>query len=113
MTKEVSGLKTEVATLSEGGKAIVDKVKDLEAQLKSATELIYSFEPVLSTFSTIADTVEGQELIKKLHEAKLNQETVEAQEEAKKHEANLTTENPIPKEAKTSQKIIPPEAKNE
>jgi len=100
MTKEVSVLKTEVATLSEGGKAIVDKVQNLEAQLKQATELIYSFEPVLNTFGAISDTTEGQELIKKLHEAKLKQETVEAQTETDKERAEITKEHPTPKRVK-------------
>jgi len=95
ITKEVSGLKTEVATLSEGGKAIVDKVQNLEARLKSATEIIYSFEPMLNTFSAITDTKEGQELINKIREAKLKQETVEAQEETEKLKADVTKEHPI------------------
>ena len=98
MTKEVSGLKTEVAHLTEGGKAIVDKVKDLEVQLKSATELIYSFEPVLNTFSAISDTPEGQTLIKKIHEAKLKQE---GQEETEKLRVEVTKERPVPTKAKS------------
>jgi hypothetical protein len=100
MTREVSGLKAEVSTLSEGGKAIVDKVQNLEAQLKQATQMIYSFEPLLNTFNKIANTTEGQELIKKIHEAKLNQETVEAQNEANKHKAEITKENPIQNKVK-------------
>lgn len=100
MTKEVSVLKTEVATLSEGGKAIVDKVQNLEAQLKQATEMIYSFEPLLNTFNEIANTTEGQELIRRIHEAKLKEETVETQTEANKLRAKITAENPIPKKDK-------------
>jgi len=42
------------------------EVKDLKEQLKQATDMIYSFEPVLETFSAIADTEEGQELIRKV-----------------------------------------------
>ena len=77
------------------------EVKDLKEQLKSATEIIYSFEPVLNTFSAIADTVKGQALIKKIREAKLKQEMKEAQEEANKLRANVTTENPLPSKAKS------------
>ena len=95
MTKEVSGLKTEVATLSEGGKAIVDKVQDLETQLKQATQMIYSFEPLLNTFNQIAETNEGQELINKIHEAKAKQETVEAKNETEQLRADVTKEHPI------------------
>ena len=95
MTKEVSVLKTEVSHLTEGGKAIVDKVQNLEAQLKQATEMIYSFEPLLNTFNEIANSPEGQELIKKIHEAKLKQETVEAQTETDKQRAEITKERPI------------------
>ncbi len=103
MTKEVSGLKAEVATLSEGGKAIVDKVQNLEARLNEATEIIYGFEPILNTFSAIADTPEGQELIRKLREAKHQQEMKEVQED----NAKINKEHPIAKEAKTSKKITP------
>lgn len=97
MTKEVNGLKAEVAHLSEGGKAIVDKIQNLEARLKEATELVYSFEPMLSTFSAIADTKEGQELINKIREAKEKQEIRETQEKSDKLKAEVTKENPIPK----------------
>ena len=54
-------------------------IDELKEQLKSATELIYSFEPVLSTFSAVADTKEGQELILKIKEAKAKQEWAEAE----------------------------------
>jgi len=76
------------------------EVKDLKEQLKSATELVYSFEPVLTTFSTIADTKEGQELIKRIHEAKLQAEAVEAQEQTGKERDEITKEHPVPKKAK-------------
>ena len=69
-------------------------IDELKEQLKSATELIYSFEPVLNTFSAIADTKEGQELILKIKEAKLKQETVEAQKE----DEEITKEHPLSKE---------------
>jgi len=90
MTKEVSVLKTTTS-------AVVDKVQDLEAQLKDAVKMIYSFEPMLNTFNEIANTTEGQELIKRIHEAKLKQETVEAQEEANKLQAEITKERPVSK----------------
>jgi len=97
MTKEVSGLKSEVATLSEGGKAIVDKVQNLEAQLKDAIQMIYSFEPILNTFSEIAETTEGQKLINRIHEAKAKQEAIEAQNQTDKEREEITKENPIAK----------------
>ena len=78
---------------------------NFKERLESATELIYSFEPVLNTFSAIADTPEGQELILKIKEAKLKQETVEAQEETEKLKADVTKEHPISK-AEISQKIL-------
>jgi len=88
MTKEVSVLKTTTS-------AVVDKVQNLEVQLKQATQMIYSFEPLLNTFNEIAETPEGQQLIKKIHEAKLKQETVEAQKETQELKAEVTKENPI------------------
>ncbi len=100
MTQEVSGLKTEVTLIAKGSQAITNEVEELKEQLKSATELIYSFEPVLSTFSTIADTTEGQELIRKIKEAKAKQETKEAQEETDKLRAKITKEHPTPKKVK-------------
>jgi len=57
--------------------------------------MIYSFEPLLNTFNEIANTTEGQELIKMIHEAKLKQETVEAQKETQELKAEVTKENPI------------------
>jgi hypothetical protein len=44
------------------------EVKDLKEQLKQAVEMVYSFEPILNTLSAIADTEEGQELIRKVYE---------------------------------------------
>ena len=52
---------------------------------------------MLSTFSAIADTPEGQELILKIKEAKLKQETIEAQENEKKSNAEIIKENPVAK----------------
>jgi len=45
------------------------KIEDLTEQLKEATELVYSFEPVLDLLGKIADVPEGQALINKIHEA--------------------------------------------
>ena len=102
MTKEVSGLKTEVAILVKGGESITnrtteleDEVKDLKEQLKSAVEMVYSFEPILNTFNEIANTTEGQALINKIHEAKAKQEMEEAQNETDKLRAEITKENHI------------------
>jgi len=107
MSREITGLKDEVAVLAKGGKAITDRtseleaeIKDLKEQLKSATEMVYSFEPILNTFNEIANTVEGQELIKKIHEAKLKQETVEAQEETNKHRNEITKKHSVPDNVK-------------
>jgi hypothetical protein len=101
MEKKYNGLQTDFTKYSRKTLSLEEQVADLKEQLKSATELVYSFEPVLSTFSAIADTVEGQELIKKLHEAKAKQETVEAQEETNKQREEITKEHPIPKKAKS------------
>ncbi|MFC1487255.1 tyrosine-type recombinase/integrase [Thermoproteota archaeon] len=76
------------------------EVKDLKEQLKSAIEMVYSFEPILNTFSEIANSLEGQELINKIHEAKEKQEMKDAQEEDNKLRAEITAENPAPKKVK-------------
>jgi integrase len=88
MSREITGLKDEVAILAKGGEAITNRtteleaeVKELKEQLKSATQMVYSFEPILNTFNEIANSKEGQALIKKIHEAKMNQELKESQEE--------------------------------
>jgi len=109
MSQEVDKLNKDFTQYSQRTLSLEAKIEDLNEQLKSATEIIYSFEPVLNTFSAIADTKEGQELINKIREAKIRQEIKEAQEQAEKEHAEITTEHPKPKEAKTSQKIIPPE----
>ena len=90
-------VKKELTVVKNFQKKLEDEGKDLKAQLKSAIEMVYSFEAILNTFSAIADTVKGQELIKKIHEAKMNQETFEAQEEDNKDRAEITEENPISK----------------
>ena len=77
--KEVIELKNDFTKYSRRTMKLEDKVEDLTKQLKSATELVYSFEPVLSTFSAIADTKEGQELILKIKEARAKQETLEGE----------------------------------
>lgn len=94
--KEVIELKNDFTKYSQRTLKLEAKVEDLNEQLKSATELVYSFEPVLSTFSAIANTKEGQELINKIREAKIRQEMKEAQKETDKLRAKITAENPIP-----------------
>ena len=105
MTQEVNVLKDNVVDLAKKDLQLEAQIKDLKEQLRSATELVYSFEPVLSTFSAIADTVEGQELIKKLHEAKAKQEMKEAQEETEKHRVEITKLNPSPEKAEMPKKV--------
>jgi len=82
-------------------KQVEELSKDLKEKLKSATKLIYSFEPVLNTFGAISDTLEGKELIKKIREAKLLEEIEDSQEEVAKSRANITKANPIQKRRKT------------
>ena len=74
--------KKELTVVKNFQKKLEDEGKDLKAQLKSAIEMVYSFEPILNTFSEIANSLEGQELIQKIREAKIKQEMSEAQEEA-------------------------------
>ncbi len=94
--KEVIDLKNDFVEHSRKTLKLEDEVKELKEQLKSATELVYSFEPVLNTFSAIADTKEGQELIRKLREAKHKQEMKELQKER----AEINKEHPIASKAK-------------
>ena len=96
MTKEVTGLKDSVVDLVKKDLQLEAEVKDLKEQLKSATEIIYSFEPVLNTFGAIADTKEGQALIKKIKEAKAKQEM----NELGKERAEITKEHPVSKNVK-------------
>jgi len=104
MSQEVEGLKENVVELvkkdihleTETEKLKVE-VKDLREQLKSATEMVYSFEPILNSLNEIADTPEGQELIKKIHKAKLKRETKEAQQEDNELKDEVTKEHPVPK----------------
>ena len=98
ITRQVGGLKDNVVDLVKKDLQLDTEIKELKEQLKSATELIYSFEPVLNTFSTISDTPEGQELIRKIHEAKLKQE---GQEETEKLRVEVTKERPVPTKAKS------------
>jgi integrase len=93
MSQEVESLKDNVVEL-------VAEVKDLKEQLKNATKMVYSFEPILNTFNEIANTPEGQELIKRIHEAKLQREMKEAQQEDNKLKAEIEKEHPIPKKVK-------------
>ena len=95
MSQEVNVLKNDFTKYSQRTLSLEDEVKDLKEQLKSATEMVYSFEPLLNTFNEIAETPEGQQLIKKIHEAKLNQEKVEAKNETEQLRADVTKENPI------------------
>ena len=74
-TKQISQLKGALANETQERQRLEGEVgslkfevKDLKEQLKEATEKVYSFEPILDTFSAIADTEEGQALIRKLNE---------------------------------------------
>ena len=102
---DVAKLKAELDTArSEFNKNIARQeadITELKESLKSATEIVYSFEPMLNTFNEIAGTPEGLELIKKLHEEKLKQEMKEAETEDNKFKAEVTKENPIPKKPKS------------
>jgi tRNA splicing endonuclease len=75
-------------------------ISEQEKKLEDATQFIYSFEPVLNTFNEIANTPEGQELIKKIHEEKQKREMKEAQQKDNELKAEIEKEHPIPKKAK-------------
>jgi protein subunit release factor A len=75
-------------------------ISEQEKKLEDATQFIYSFEPVLNTFNEIANTPEGQELIKKIHEEKQRREMREAQQEDNELKAEIEKEHPIPKKVK-------------
>jgi len=105
LSDSVSDILVDKAEMKEQLDKTTAEVNNLKEQLKQATELVYSFEPVLSTFSTIADTKEGQELINKIHEAKAKQEMREAQKETDKERAEITKEHPTPKKTKQIDKI--------
>jgi len=71
--KEVKQLRDDLSKITQRNlklegevKRVDTEVKELKEQLKSATEMVYSFEPLLDTFNAIADTKEGQELIRKV-----------------------------------------------
>jgi len=66
------------------------EVQDLKEQLKSATEIVYSFSDVLTIFSKISDTKQGQELIKKIREARAKSEC-----QNKKEDAQISAINPL------------------
>jgi len=100
MLQEVNVLKNDFTKYSQRTLRLEAEVKELKEQLKSATQMVYSFEPILNTFNEIADTPEGQQLIKRIHEAKVKQETVEAQTERAKEQAEVTKEHPIRPKAK-------------
>jgi len=72
-TKQISQLKGALANETQERQRLESEVgslkfeiKDVKEQLEEATRMVYSFEPILDTFSAIADTKEGQELIRKL-----------------------------------------------
>jgi hypothetical protein len=75
-------------------------ISEQEKKLEEATQFIYSFEPMLNTFNEIANTTEGQELIKRIHEAKLKRETKEAQQDDNKLKAEIEKKHPVPKKVK-------------
>lgn len=100
MSQEVNVLKNDFTKYSQRTLSLEDEVKDFKEQLKSATKMVYSFEPILNMFNEIANTTEGQELIKRIHEAKMNQELKESQEETDKERAKITKEHLTPKKVK-------------
>jgi hypothetical protein len=94
---DVAKLKAEFeATKLQLAKTISEQDKKLE----EATQFIYSFEPMLNTFNEIANTPEGQRLIKKIHEEKMKREMKEAQQEDNELKARIEKEHPIPKKVK-------------
>lgn len=101
MSQEVDKLNKDFTQYSQRTLSLEAKVEDLKEQLKSATEMVYSFEPILNTFNEIANSTEGQELIRKIREAKQQAETKEAQEEANELKAEVTKEQPILKKTKS------------
>jgi len=93
VTKEVKQLKDDLSEVTQNNlkleaktaelKAKTEKMdaktEDLTEQLKEATQMVYSFEPVLDLLGKIADIPEGQALIDKIHEAQ-TQEIKKVQE---------------------------------
>jgi len=100
LSDSVSDILVDKAEMKEQLDKTTADVKDLKKQLKQATELVYSFEPLLNTFNEIANTTEGQELILKIKEAKLKQEYVEAKEGDKE----INKEHPIAEKPKSISK---------
>lgn len=94
---EIKDMREDIVTQARETTKLKKEVTDLKEQLKQAVKQIYSFEPLLDTFSAIADTKEGQELIQKIKEAKLKQEY----SEARKDDEEITKSNPIPKKTKS------------
>jgi len=89
MSKEVNGLKNEVAVLAKGGEAITDRTAQLETEVKDLKEKL---ECAVAYIWTLRDEVEQQEKL-------------EAQEDFNKLVEEINKEHPVPKKAKTSQKI--------
>lgn len=100
MTKEVNKLKDDFTKYSRRTLKLEDEVKDLKEQLKEATQMVYSFEPLLNTFSAIADTPEGQELIRKVNPAKGETQTKAVKLKFRTDVIKKTKETPISKDVK-------------
>jgi integrase len=49
------------------------KIEDLNEQLKEATEMVYSFEPLLDLLGKVADIPEGQKLINKIQNKRMQE----------------------------------------
>jgi len=102
-TKEISQLKSTLSKITKRNlkleaktKEMDVKIEDLDEQLKSATEMVYSFEPLLNILGKIADIPEGQALINKIQ----NELMEDINKVKEKFRIEVTKENPIPKKAK-------------
>jgi hypothetical protein len=105
-------VKTDVAKLKAEFEAtklqLAKTISEQEKKLEEATQFIYSFEPMLNTFNKIANTTEGQELIKRLHEEKQKRETEEAQKEDNKLKAEVGETSELSEDEKNRLKKTEP-----
>jgi integrase len=91
MSQEVEGLKENVVELVKKDiqletetKKLKVEVNDLKKQLKGATEIIHTLEPILDTFIEFADTPEFEEFKRKRWDEKEVKERREAETEERK-----------------------------